>query len=66
MYAPTPQFDKVEIFKVPEEHFMSPKLDNSFSRRPVGILVNGGNKGSDDLNKPSTAVTLAISKDEIV
>lgn len=45
---------------------MSPKIDNSFARAPAGILVNGGNKGQDDLNKPSTAVNLAMSKDDIL
>lgn len=56
----------MEIFKVPEEHFMSPKMDNSYAR--PGILVNAGNanKGSDDPNKPSTAVTLPMSKDDIL
>ena len=45
---------------------MSPKIDNSFARAPVGILVNGGNKGQDDPNKPSTVVNLAMSKDDIL
>lgn len=47
---------------------MSPKIDNSFTRAPAGILLNGGNanKGQDDPNKPSTAVNLAMSKDDIL
>ena len=47
---------------------MSPKIDNSFTKAPVGILMNSANlnKGQDDPNKPSTLVNLTMSKEDII
>ena len=55
----------MEIFKVPEEDFRSPKIDNNsfYDRRRTSENVN---KDQEDPNKPSTAINLTMNKEDII